>query len=60
MTLDKAIEILDLNIKEAGKKMPPDVNAALGLGIQALKRWEIHRNECPGCFRELLPGETKE
>lgn len=36
MNLPKAKEIIDLNIKEAGKKMPPDVRKALTLGSQAL------------------------
>ena len=32
----KAIEILDINVKEAGKKMPPDCMAAILLSLDAL------------------------
>jgi len=38
MELNKAIEIVELNIKEAGKKMPPDCLAALKLENEAAKR----------------------
>lgn len=34
--LAKAIEILDLNIKEAGKTMPPDCKLALNLAMESL------------------------
>ncbi|GAH38437.1 unnamed protein product [marine sediment metagenome] len=37
MTDEKAVEILELNIKEAGPKMPPDVKAALIRAVMALK-----------------------
>lgn len=36
MNLSKAKEIIDLNIKEAGKKMPPDVKTALTIGSEAI------------------------
>ena len=60
MTLDKAIEILELNIKVAGPKMPIDTLEALKLAKEALK--EIHHLHEIGVlfFNELLPGETKD
>jgi len=38
MYLNKAIEILELNVKQAAKQMPPDTLTALELGIEALIR----------------------
>lgn len=37
MTISKAIEILDLNIKKAAPTMPPDVKDALALSLKALR-----------------------
>jgi len=34
MNLSKALEILTLNVKEAGKKMPPDTLEALKKAIE--------------------------
>lgn len=60
MKIPTAIEILELNIKEAGKKMPPDTLDALKLGVEALIFYqELHRT--PGINIQLhLPGETPE
>lgn len=57
MLYDKAIEILDLNIKEAGKKMPPDILDALKLGRQAVAYCrDVHR--FPHLAEELpLPSQ---
>lgn len=60
MTLPKAIEIVELNIKEAGKKMPPDCLDALKVCCEAAKYIDICRHN-PNCFNiSLLPGETPE
>lgn len=59
MTLTKAIEIMELNVKEAGSIMPPDTLEALKLHIEAAKHFKDRR--VLGC-REvdfLLPGETE-
>lgn len=32
----KAVEILTLNVREAGSKMPPDVKDSVELGVKAL------------------------
>jgi len=57
MHLNKAIEILELNIKEAGKKMPPDTLDALKLGVEALERFKSAR-DYPGRLKTFtLPGE---
>jgi len=60
MTLEKAIEILELNLKEAGDKIPPDCRKALKLGIEAMKRVNnplLYNLINP---RVLLPGETED
>ena len=60
MPLDKAIEIINLNIRVAGKKMPPDVRAALTLGIEALKHIK-HGRSCQGNYVDNpLPDETND
>lgn len=57
MTLDKAIEILQINILEAGRKMPPDVQKALELGINAMKRIGHQRHNLTGLPQPALPDE---
>lgn len=59
-TSKKAIEILELNLKEAGSGMPSDCKEAVQLGVEALKR---HRDRDYITFNgmmALLPGETAE
>lgn len=60
MKLPKAIEIVELNIKEAGPKMPPDCLAALKLCCGAAKRVNAIREWGDEPAGELLPGETNE
>jgi len=43
MTLDKAIEILDLNVGQRSPIMHPDVKDALKVSIEALKLIEVQR-----------------
>jgi len=60
MTIQKAIEILELNLREAGASMPPDCKEAVQLSIEADKR---HLNRDYTSFNgmmALLPGETEE
>jgi len=57
LTLPKAAQILDLNIKQAGQKMPPDVREAIIYGKQCIDRvQEGRQNEMQFC-RKLLPFE---
>lgn len=58
ITIEKAIEILELNSKEAGKKMPPDVLSAVNLGIEAMKRIDRQRNLRLAIHQPPLPGEN--
>lgn len=58
MTILKAIEILDLNIREAGPKMPADVLAALNLSREALKWRALMEKDYGSWCGPPLPGET--
>lgn len=60
MIMPKVIEILELNVKEAGKKMPPDVKDAVNIGIEASKRYYFLRSLSSIKAFPLLPGETLE
>jgi len=60
MKLTKAKEIIQLNLKEAGSKMPSDVRTALIMHSGAVTRIEQLR-ETGGTIADYsLPGETKE
>ena len=60
MTLKKALEILDLNIRQRDPSMPSDVREALKLGTSALKEIN-HLHEIGVLDRDdLLPGETED
>lgn len=58
MTPLKAIEILELNIREARKKMPPDVLDALKLHVQAMRRLLTMRSHGINQAILPLPGEN--
>jgi len=60
MKLEKAIEILELNVKEAGNKMPADCLKAIKLGIEAMEEVKYYRNNPLSYVIKLLPGETDE
>lgn len=60
MKLQKAIEIGELNLKEAGKQMPPDVKDALNLLIEAAEHLQVRRKNPGTSWNDLLPGETEE
>lgn len=59
MTIDKAIEILELRIKSPFTRANPDTKAAIQLGIEALKRLKWYRDVRKHWYIEPLPGETK-
>lgn len=60
MKIDKAIEILTLWQRGGDITSFDDVNTAVKLGIEALKR--IHQCRFPpyGRMEDILPGESKE
>ncbi|MBA7577013.1 hypothetical protein ES708_18859 [subsurface metagenome] len=58
MKLEKAKEIIDHNIKEAGNKMPPDVKMALQLSSEADARILLARKGASFIGGGLLPSET--
>lgn len=60
MNLVKAIQIGALNIREAGKHMPPDTLTALKLLVEAADLIIRCRKAPFPVHSELLPGETKE
>lgn len=60
MKLSTAKEIMELNIQEAGKKMPPDTLDALKLHVEAVKRELRNRDDPDYLLCGLLPGETPE
>ena len=58
MKPQKAIEIIELNIREAGPKMPPDTLEALKLHVFAFKRLLKMRSYGIGQAILPLPGEN--
>lgn len=58
MLINKAFEILQLNIKEAGKKMPPDTLTALKMANSALHRILTMRSYNIDQALFLLKGES--
>ncbi len=60
MKLAKAIEIGELNVKMAGKKMPADCLDSIKLLIEAGKRIYLQREHPKRKFNTLLSGETNE
>jgi len=58
--LSKAIEIIELNIREASHKMPPDVKASLQLLVNCAKRIQLGRVSQAAYYQYILPGEAPE
>jgi len=58
MNLQKAKEILDLNIRQRSPQMPPDVKDALKLGIEALDYINSWRGTNSPMSNIRLPSET--
>ena len=57
ITMSKAIEILDLNMKEAHKTMPADVKDALNLAINTMGTVVFMRKGGQWAINALFPGE---
>ena len=60
MTIDEAIKTLKQEQAEWQPDTNPNVDKALGLGIEALKELEKLRNSGILGAYQLLPGETEE
>jgi hypothetical protein len=60
ITMAKAIEILDLNMKEAHKSMPGDVKDALNLAINTMGTVRYIRKGGQWSWTAPLPGEEVE
>jgi len=60
MNIPKAKEILRLNLKEAGKQMPPDVYEAVEVGVEGLECIESSRSDGDLFAFKKLPHETEE
>ncbi|MBA7546617.1 hypothetical protein ES705_39009 [subsurface metagenome] len=60
MTIDKAIEYLDIVLKAHPRLRPGDFGLAVQLGKEALKRVQLHRKDHFSSYPTLLPGETKD
>uniref|UniRef100_A0A6H2A4C0 Uncharacterized protein n=1 Tax=viral metagenome TaxID=1070528 RepID=A0A6H2A4C0_9ZZZZ len=60
MTIDKAIEILTLDVKGSTKIDFDDWQKALKLGIEAMKELKWFRSQLRVMSTTQLPGETKE
>ena len=58
MKLTKVIEILQINVREAGPRIPIDILLALMVSIEAVKAIQDLREGNPLLDGELLPGET--
>ena len=58
MTIDKAIEILELECTSHKLKSDPDYLASARLGIEALKYVKTTRGTSRGAYSTLLPGEA--
>jgi hypothetical protein len=60
ITMSKAIEILDLNLKEDAKKIPHDVRDALYLAINTMGTVRYIRKGGTWDINALFPGEEAE
>ena len=60
MKIERAIEILELDIKMEFEGCSDEIEAALRLGIEALKRLQDNRKDPEFDHWVLLPGETWE
>lgn len=60
MNLEKAKEIINLNIKDRSPRMPPDVLDALKLGSEAITRVQDIRTGKITMISIPLSGETEE
>lgn len=58
ITMSKAYEILDLNMKEAHKQMPPDVRESLNLALNTMKTVQYMRKGGVWDLHALFPNEA--
>lgn len=58
ITLDKALEILRLNLLEASPRMHPDVKASLQLAVEIMQREQLLRASRSFHPEDLLPSEA--
>ena len=59
MTLEKAIELVQLHIGTSVYTRDPDLRQALKLCIEAGKRVQWHKEQHASGYYEPLPGETE-
>lgn len=57
MKLEKAIEILGTYRDEGEADLAEDLDSALTLGIEALKKLQVIRGYPHNQWKQLLPGE---
>jgi len=60
MTPDKAIKIQELYLHHSDQWNHQDLDTAIKLGIEALKRLQAGRNDPFSSWIKPLPGETKD
>jgi hypothetical protein len=60
MTIDEAIKKLKRTLEGNCRCCHPERYDALKLGIEALKRVQLHRKDHHSSYPTLLPGETLE
>jgi hypothetical protein len=60
ITMTKAIEVLDFNMKEAHKTMPEDVKDSLNLAINTMGTVQFIRKGGDWNLNTLFPGEQPE
>lgn len=59
MTLEEAIELQNLHLQHSDQVEHHDLDEAVKLGIEALKRELLFRERVPRKEWSLLPGETE-
>lgn len=57
ISLQKAAEIIGLNIMEAGKRMPPDVKDSLYVGLECIRLVTALRTGVDACVMDKLEHE---
>lgn len=60
ITLSKSIEIMELNLKEADRKMPPDVYASIAIFLALARAVQLVRKGGSWDPHALLPNEKPE
>jgi len=60
ISMSKAIEVLNLNLKEAHKNMPADIKDALNLAVCTMGTIRYMRKGGKWDILQLFPGEAPE